>query len=368
MKYLFIILDGVQDISYPELAGKTPLEAGWGEGLERFERESAFVTLSTTPPGMEADTLNCVLTLLGLEAPLIPSGRSYLESLAEDIFVGEEDIILRCSFVEVDGNGVVKDPCCTPPADIAAAIMRAVAKKHGEALRRVGPYKCMQVLEGVKDELEGLVTHAAHGCKGLIYEEALPSGNKLADALAETGRELLKAFAPYTVIYWAPSRREELPSFTELTGLRGGFVQKTSLLGGIARLMEMPSPQVPGATGECDTNLLGKAQAALSLLSSCDMAVVHVGGADEATHRQSPEEKAGFIARVDKELLLPIMRDCPDGCKILLTSDHEALCSTAGHTDAPVGGRLWEKGRTHGGDLGLLNGREAISLLTGGEW
>ena len=368
MSFLLIILDGAQDITYEQLGGKTPLDAGKGERLRKLERESAKVRLITTPPGWEPDTLNCTLTIFGLTPDRIPAGRTCIEALADKIAYEKDDLLMRCNFVQVAEDGTLKDPCCTPPDHIASALMEQVTARHSSPLERVGGYKCIQIFPGKRNMIEKLHTFPPHNYKNKPLQELLPTGNALAEQLGATTLELLKNYAPYTVLNWGVAIHEELPTFTELTGYKGGLVNKTAVLEGVARLMEMTSPQVPGATGETDTNLRGKAQAALELLRDHDFVVVHIGGADEATHRQNPVEKAEFISRVDSELLAPLLEGCPDGCKIMLTCDHEAYCSHAGHTDLPVEALLWEKGKIHSGDLGVIEGTQAIPLLCRGDW
>jgi len=365
---LMILIDGVQDISYEVLGGKTPLEAGKGEAYLRLEAESARALLKTTPPGWEPDTLNCTLTLFGFTPDMLPSGRTCIEAQAEGVPVEKDDLVMRCNFVRIAEDGTLEEPCCTPPDEIADALMAEVIKRHGTPLKRIGGYKCIQSFRESKKWMEGLRTFPPHNYQNKPLKDLLPYGNELGESLAKTMLELYEVYKPYTVFNWGHSIYEELPSFTQLTGMKGAIVNKTLVLEGVAKVMEMACPHVPGATGETDTNLKGKASAVLELLKDGYFVVLHVGGADEATHRQDPKEKAWFISRVDEELLAPIIEGVPDGCKIMLTSDHEAYCSHAGHTDLPVEALLWEKGKVHRGDLGLIEGTQAIPLLCGGNW
>ncbi len=368
MKSMMILLDGIQDQAYPELEGKTPLQAGGKEAFARFREESASARLITSVPGRETDTLICTLTLLGVEKEELPTGRSSLEALAEQFPFEKEDLILRCSFVKVDADNRIVEPCCTPPDEVAEALMKEVIARHQATLKRIGGYKCLQCMPGGRQWVRGFTAHPAHDCTGWTIQEAVPSGNRLAEQLAATSLALLEQHHPYTILNWAPSAYEEVPSFTQLNGMEGGMVTKTLVLEGIARAMGIECLSVEGATGDTDTNLKGKVQAALRLLEQKDFVMLHIGGTDEATHRQNPVEKTEFIARIDRELLLPILENCPESTRIMLTSDHWALCSTSGHTDDPVHAYLWEKGARHQGDLGTFPGTRAVELLCGDSW
>ncbi len=368
MKSIMILLDGIQDQAYAELGGKTPLQAGGRESFAQFERESATARFITSVPGRETDTLICTLMLLGVKEAELPAGRSSLEALAENFPFEREDLILRCSFIKVDQENRIEDPCCTPPEEIAKALMEEVTARHQTPLQRIGGYKCLQCVPKGNQWLQGFDAHPAHDCTGWRIQDAVPSGNQLAEQMAATTLALLERYQPYTVLNWAPSAYEELPSFRQLWGMTGGMVTKTLVLEGIARAMEMDCPAVEGATGDTDTNLMAKADATLKLLDQKDFVLLHVGGTDEATHRHNPVEKAEFITRIDRELLRPIVEGCPNGTRIMLTSDHWALCSTSGHTDDPVHAYLWEKGALHQGDFGTLSGNEAIKLLCSDRW
>ena len=129
--------------------------------------------------------------------------------------------------------------------------------------------------------------------------------------------------------------------------------------------MGMKAPSISTATGDTNTDLAAKLEATLRLLRKNDFTMLHIGGTDEATHRQNPIEKANFVTKLDHELIAPIMREVPEGTRVMLTCDHEALCSTAGHTANPVQYWLWEKGNTLSGGMGLSEGINAVDILFG---
>ncbi|MFV0400925.1 MAG: alkaline phosphatase family protein [Oscillospiraceae bacterium] len=366
MSHIMVVLDGIQDISYDILGGKTPYEAGKGEAFQALEEQSAHGFLDTTPKGFEPDTQTCTLTLLGVAPDKIPGGRSYVEALALGLDVGEDDIIMRCNFVKVDEDGNLEVPCCAAPEEVAKALRAAVAARPGHSVTPVGAYKSLQRIEGEALSLETLVTSTPHQHQGKNFESLLPRGNVLAEELAAFSREQLALHKPYTVLNWGAAVRAELPSFGSLHGgMRGGMISKTDAPIGISVAMGMDFLPVETATGDTDTDLAAKLDATLALAEKDDFVLLHVGGPDEATHRQTPQEKAEFIARLDRELIGPLMARVPAGTRVMVTSDHEALCSTAGHTDKPVAFWLWEKGKTLQGEYGVRNGGDAVAILTG---
>jgi 2,3-bisphosphoglycerate-independent phosphoglycerate mutase len=363
MAALMIVLDGMQDTPYPELGGLTPYEKGRGENFRALEEAAAVGKLATTPPGFEPDTQTCILTLLGVDTPDIPTGRSYIEALAQGLEVGDDDLVERCNFVEVDERGILPVPCCNAPDDIAETLREAV-RGEGHIVVPVGPYKSLQIIKHGRKYLDGMKMNLPHMHQGEPFDALLPKGNPLADTLADFSREMLRRHAPYTVFNWAQAVKGTLPAFSGLHGgIRGGMVTKTDAPIGVAAAMGMECPALPTATGDTDTDIAAKVAATLDLLSRNDFVMLHVGGPDEATHRQDVQEKAAFIAKLDRELLAPILEKVPDGTRIMVTCDHVGLCSTAGHTDEPVEYWLYEKGSLLFGDRGVVDGKEAIAIL-----
>ena len=367
MQTIMVIFDGMDDIAYPVLQDKTPYEKGRGAAFGQLEDLSATGYLRTTPPGFEADTQTCLLTLLGVQLWDIPPGRSYIEALALGVEVGDDDIIMRSNFVQVDEEGRLAVPCCSAPEAVAGTLRAAIAAQPGHSVTPVGTYKSLQRIKGGRRYLEGLKTSTPHMHGMEHFEELLPRGNALAEQLADFSREQFRLHKPYTVLNWGQAVKSTLPSFASLHGgISGAMVSKTDAPMGIAAAMGMECPRIPTATGDTDTDIAAKVEATLELASRHDFVMLHIGGPDEATHRQNPVEKAEFIARLDRECLTPLMERLPEGSRMMVTCDHAALCSTAGHTEDPVRFWLYEKGKALSGNLGTLEGVDGVGLLQNG--
>lgn len=366
MAGIMIVLDGMQDVAYASLEGKTPYDYGKGETFRKIEQASCNGRLVTTPAGFEADTQTCILTLLGVQPQDIPSGRSAIEALAIGMPVGDDDIVMRCNFVKISEDNCMEIATCSAPAEVARELLAEVSAQPGVTVRPVGSYKSLQCIAGGSKDAAGMVTYPPHNYVGEPLEKLLPSGNALAERLADFSRKMLGKYRPYTVFNWAQAVPCKLPQFTDLhDGMTGAMVSATDAPVGGAIAMGMACTRPDTATGDTDTDLAAKAAATLALAKTHGFVMLHVGGPDEATHRKNEREKAEFVRKMDAELIAPILEGCPDGTRIMLTCDHIALCTTSGHTDEPVGFLLYEKGRTLSGTLGDFPGTDAVNVLMG---
>jgi 2,3-bisphosphoglycerate-independent phosphoglycerate mutase len=124
-----------------------------------------------------------------------------------------------------------------------------------------------------------------------------------------------------------------MPSFRDLYGLSGAVVGAVDLVRGIGRLAGLDVIDVPGATGDLDTDYGAKARAAVAALAGHDLVWVHVEAPDEAGHLGSVEEKVRAIERVDAEVLAPLVAAGP---AIMVLPDHYTPVSLRTHIDPPV--------------------------------
>ena len=126
------------------------------------------------------------------------------------------------------------------------------------------------------------------------------------------------------------------------------MISAVPLCFGIARLSGLDIREVPGATGELDTNYEGKVAAALEeLRSGKDFVAVHVEAPDECTHNGDLPGKLQAIEWLDSRLLTPLLKRL-DGesmdDRVLLLSDHKTLTATRGHAGGPVPFLLYQSG------------------------
>ncbi|MBS6236621.1 MAG: phosphoglycerate mutase, partial [Clostridiales bacterium] len=140
--------------------------------------------------------------------------------------------------------------------------------------------------------------------------------------------------------FWGEGTRPALTPFEQLYGMRGGVISAVDLIKGIAICAGLDSIDVPGATGNIDTNFAGKGQAALELLQNGhDFVYIHVEAPDECGHRGEAENKVASIELIDREILgcvLPALRGSGEAFSVLLMPDHPTPLSIRTHTADPV--------------------------------
>jgi 2,3-bisphosphoglycerate-independent phosphoglycerate mutase len=124
----------------------------------------------------------------------------------------------------------------------------------------------------------------------------------------------------------------------------------------------MDSIDVKGATGNIDTNYLGKAQAALDALSQGkDFVFVHIEAPDECGHRYEIDNKVKSIELIDELVVASLIKglEVYEDYKILVLPDHPTPLSLRTHTRDPVPYILYQKSRAKKGSSMTYNEKNA---------
>lgn len=272
--------------------------------------------LQTTPEGYEAESLTCILTLLGVKR--IPKKlRGYAEALGAGIPVKSSDLIVRGSWFALDAAGF-----CTVPAKAPLQ----VSSSCGAVYHWLEDYKSLFVLPGMAECIACVKTHPPYRCAGKVARGFRPSGNS---ALEKLFNALLSD--DLCMIPWGESVPAPLPPFPQPAAVVCG----TNIVRGISRLLQMELISAAGATGDTDTDLAAKAAAALWAAQTYPFVLLHINGADEAAHRFCPEQKRTFLHQVDS-LVLP--RLLSSAHTVYVASDHasDPVSGLHGGIEQPV--------------------------------
>jgi 2,3-bisphosphoglycerate-independent phosphoglycerate mutase len=293
----------------------------------------------TIPVGMTPGSDVANLAVLGYDPRVVYTGRAPLEAANIGVELGADDVAYRCNLVVIE-DGILRDFTAGHIANAAAAtvIERLDQSFAGEPFEfHAGvSYRNLMVWRGGSADAVCTPPHDKLDCAG---DEWLPRDGAAAATLRDVMARAHAAIAglgPATDIWlWGQGRAPSLPPLRELRGLRGAVVGAVDLVKGIGRYAGMEVVDVPGATGDTDTDYAAKARAALNVLPHVDLVFVHVEAPDEAGHRGSVEEKVRAIERIDAEVLAPLVAAAA-GPAIMVVPDHYTPVSLRTHVDPPV--------------------------------
>lgn len=259
------------------------------------------VGLVDTACGRAPESLSCILRLLGVKE--VPDNlRGYAEALGAGIPVNKDDLILRGSWVALDKYG-----CCTVPVQGQEKLEPTAVNYHYYPL---GEYKSLLVFPGMAHCVNEIVTYPPYNCAGRPAVQMCPEGNQtLQEAFME------QVSAEHCLIPWGKSVPASVPCFPE----KAAVVCGATVVKGIARLLHMNLLDIPDATGDTDTDLEAKTDAALRAAEQYPFVLLHINGADEAAHRRDPKQKKAFLQKVDGTVLSALL-DSP--YEITVVSDH----------------------------------------------
>lgn len=319
MKVIFLIIDGAQNTDYDSLS------------FIKNADEHGFV--NNTPIGMGTDSLNCILNILGVQKENIPTGRAYLEALAANCNVCDNDIIFRCNGVTIKDN-ILTSSCTYRDVPNSSDKIEYIP---------LGGYKNLIIYKYAKNiinSIDDIVTFPPHDNIGKNVNDILPKTENL-----EMQFLFRKLINKHNLWVWGQSVRTNLPTFYKLHNKTGAVVCKTEIVKGIAKAMDMYCPDIKNATAEVDTDLKEKAKKTLELSLKYDFTMLHINGADEASHRKDEKQKHEFIKKIDNEVVSYLIKSLPQQTALIVTSDHATDVKTGEHKNEPVDYFIFNKNK-----------------------
>lgn len=381
MKYLLVIGDGCADDPVPQLGNRTPLQTAHIPTMDRCAAHGTVGHVVNCPPPLAAGSETAILSILGCDPRQYFTGRSPMEAAALGIDLAPGDAAFRCNLVSLEEGdrplqerrilshsaGSIDGPAALETVD---ALLRD--RRFQEALTtarmELHPVPAFrQLAVRHRDDTHAVEFFPPHDHLGEQAGAYLPQGPgaEIFIWIMELAAEIL-AHHPVTekrrregklpangLWIWARGEAMCLPSFREQYGKQGAVVSAVPLCQGIGVLRGLEMVEVPGATGELDTNFEGKLEATWDKLQQYNFVCLHLEAPDECTHNGDLNGKLQAIEWLDSRLVAPLLERL-DGSgtayRLLLLSDHKTLTSTRGHAGGPVPFLLYDSREdTHSG-------------------
>ncbi|MBE7021942.1 MAG: cofactor-independent phosphoglycerate mutase [Ruminococcaceae bacterium] len=375
MKYVVFLGDGMADFPCDALGGKTPLELAEKPQMDALAEKGTQGLAKTVDDSLKPGSDVANLSVLGYDPLLCYSGRSPLEALSIGVELKPTDITFRANLVSLSEEDTYSEKTMLDysageiTTEEAAQLIRHL-QEHlhmpGFSLYCGISYRHLLVWDA--GSLDVSLT-PPHDISKKKIADHLPSGSygELLLTIMEKSHALLKdhpvnvdrkrrGLAPADSLWiWGEGTKPALDSFREKFGVKASMISAVDLLKGIGVGTGMQVVEVPGATGNIDTNFDGKAEAAIrELKSGQELVYIHVEAPDECGHHGQADLKVRAIELFDKKIVTPVMaylEESGEAYRVLVMPDHPTPLALMTHVKDPVPFILYEKGQTEGSGL-----------------
>ena len=360
---LFLILDGMADEPNPALGGLTPLAAADTPTLEALAgRGGQGQVMTTHTPGKAASTNEGLLALLGQPDSSKQLGRGLLEALGNGVPLAPGAVLFRGNLATVDDDGSLVDRRAGRIRAGVEDLLSELGEVHlpGGIVGRVfagHEHRLTVMLQGAK--LSAAVGDTDPGGEAYIQRvlepemlDQTPEAARTVDALKALlakARSILEAhplneerksrglYAANCIITRGTARVDDLPP-PRHSPKDAALISACPTALGVARTVGMESATSTEMTGNLDTNLLAKFDAAAELLRDRHFVAIHFKGTDIAAHDRRPLEKRDFISAIDAALGRFLWQNplVTGGLRVVVSADHGTSCLTGNHTSDPV--------------------------------
>lgn len=371
MKYVVILGDGMADYRQPSLQGKTPLMLAKKPYIDALAKVSEVGLFRTVPCGMKPGSDVANLSVLGYNPQECYTGRSPLEAASIGIELKDTDVTVRANLVTVTDEENYQDKTMVDYS--AGEISTKEAKELIEYLAKHINGDVYKLYAGISYRHCLLIENGQvasdltppHDITGKPVQGHLPTSKEGKELLAimERSYELLKNHPinlkrikegkrpANSLWFWGAGTKPKLEKFAQRFGLKGGIISAVDLLKGIGKLTDMQVIEVEGATGNYDTNFIGKANACLDALDNgLDFVYVHMEAPDECGHHGDAKNKIYSIEQIDSQVVKTVVEGLKargEEFAVLIAPDHPTPISTMTHCSDPVPYLLYKSNKEY---------------------
>ncbi|MFH0929182.1 MAG: 2,3-bisphosphoglycerate-independent phosphoglycerate mutase [Candidatus Aenigmatarchaeota archaeon] len=368
-KVLFVILDGAADVGE-----KTPLSDASKPNLDLLAK-NGVAGLVENRNGEHPDSGISNFVLLGYPKEEYP-GRGYLEALGANLRITPDSVYVRANFATV--REVVDDELKTGTFEPHLIVTDRRAGRDNTGLLDMSKTIREFFLDGVRIDFFKSLAH-----RGVVALNSVNLSSNVSDSDPNEGSNRVRRVEPLTgdgkavrtaaalnkfskevykilkdhpsnkyrdvpanyILLRGASQYQYVKSFKDMFGLSAACIAASPVIKGIARAMDMEVIEVSGATADLKTNLTEKTLKALDALKTHDFVVLHILGADVASHDKSFNQKRFFIEKIDREVFRRILEYVDfEKNMVAVTSDHITSVKDGEHKPGFIPFAIYTKG------------------------
>ena len=393
-KILLVIFDGLGDRPLTELGHKTPLEATPKPNLDWFAANGVNGLLDPIAPGVPAGSDTSHLALFGYDPHEVYTGRGPFEAAGVGIDLESGDIAFRGNFASVDEKMRLTDRRAgriREGTDELAKALDGLKIGRIKVMFRAGTdHRAALVLRGrglsprVSDTDPHELGVEVLECKPL--ESAAKATAKVVNTFTKQSHKILKDHAvnrgrvsrgeppANVVLLRGAGVFPDLTPIADKLHMKAAGIAGVTLIRGMFRMVGVDVLEVEGATGGLDTDMIAKADAALTALETYDLVILHIKAPDLCGHDGKASEKIHVIEKMD-QMMGHLKAKLSADVIVAMTADHSTPVAVKDHSGDPVPLTVFGEGvRVDGvlsfdersvahGSLGRLRGRELMDVL-----
>ncbi len=347
---MLAVPDGMADWNQPDLAGQTPLAAAHTPNLDRLAGMGRIYRIQNIPDECPVDSGIANMALLGYDPRSYYLGRGALEALNLGIDLEEGEVAFRCNLVSVEDQTLVDYSSGNLDGVQARELFRFLEEKLGsEFLSFYHGIRYRGIM--VSSFFEEVRCFLPHDEMGRPLNGIWPTGprsEKLQSLMLES-RSLLERHPinierkkqgkkPANMIWpWGGGAMRSIPSLEKRYGLEGSIVAGVDLINGLGLAMGMKREKVEGATGDFDTDMVGKGKKACRVLAENRLVFLHVEAPDEAGHEGDALLKKEMIEKWDRDVASRLLaRYKEEPFRMAIGPDHYTPIQRRTHVRDPV--------------------------------
>lgn len=379
MKTIVLVAAGASDRPLEELGGRTPLEAAQTPQLDRLAKDGRLGRLATAPIGFRPEEGAFALSLFGLDPLTYGEVGGVLDAAAFGVDVGSLDQVFRLALVTADDTTVFDPTAGHVSRDEAVLLLDALSQVFSDpdlAFLPGSGWRNVLLWKGARDVR--VRTHPPFEVVGKSIHAAMPRGTGIGRLLAAIERSA-EIFAghevnecrrdlgenPATLVWpWGPGVSMGLPRLDVRTGAKARVIGTNASVLGAARLQGIETETPEGATGRPDSNLRGKAEAALRALEERDLVYVHVDGVAATSYARDFVAKVETLERIDGYLIAPLLEavERENAVRLVVIAGEAISAETGRHLPDPVPFAIYGsgvRGQRHRGAATEVGARDA---------
>lgn len=366
MKYVVVLTDGAGDYPIDSLGAKTPLDVANMPNINFFASNGKLFSVKTVGDGLKPGSDVANLSVMGYNPYEYYTGRSPLEAASIGVDLSDTQTAFRANTVTLSDEENYEDKTMLDysAGEISTSESRELILAVKDALFGgdidLFPGVSYRHLFTWDNAPEKFNLTPPHDISDKKIKDYLPDNERILELMKKSEavlknhpinkKRVAEGKNPATSIWvWGEGKKPLLTSFEEKYNLKGAVVSAVDLIKGIGILAKMKSIDVPGATGNINTNFSGKAQAAADALlkDNYDLVYVHLEAPDECGHQGDTLGKVKSLELIDEKIVGYIKSELDkageDYCFMILP-DHFTPVSIKTHSGENVPCVMYRKG------------------------